>query len=132
MSFSDQQVGISSFPPLSNGRLLFVRLQREGDRIELAIPPSVKPGRYTFSARLVTSWNYGVIRLALNDTHLADTVDTYAPVINAKTVELGTVDIRPEANTLTLEAVARNPKSTGYYLGIDALMLAPARSRPPD
>jgi len=44
-----------------------------------------------------------------------------------KSVVLGTVDVNSEVNTLSLEAVARNPESTGYYAGIDAVMLESAQ-----
>jgi len=124
---SKQQVGIASFPPLSQGRLLFVRLQQKGDSIELALPPSVKPGRYSLKARLVTSWDYAVVGVRFNNEPLGQPVDTYSPEVDAKWVVLGEVDVKPETNTLKLEAVDRNPASDGYYAGIDAVTLVPTR-----
>jgi len=127
VSVSTQQVGIASFPPLSGGRLLFVRLRQKGDSIDLAFRPSVKPGRYTLKVRLVTSWDYGIIRMSFNDIPLGKPVDTYTPVIDTRTVVLGAVDVNPEANILLLEAVDRNPESTGFCAGIDAVMLTPVK-----
>lgn len=127
VSVSMQKVGIASFPPLSGGRLLFVRLRQKGDSINLVLPPSVEPGRYSLKVRLVTSWDYAIVRVNFNNVSLGRPVDTYTPVIDAKWVVLGTVDVNSEANTLCLEAVDRNPKSAGYYAGIDAIVLAPAQ-----
>jgi hypothetical protein len=127
VSVSKQAVGIASFPPLSGGRLLFVRLRQKGDSIDLVLPPSIKPGRYTLKVRLVTSWDYAIVRVSFNGVPLGQPVDTYTPVIDAKWVVLGTIDVNSEANTFRLEAVDRNPKSAGYYAGIDAIVLAPAQ-----
>ena len=65
--------------------------------------------------------------MSFNGAQIGQPVDMYTPVIDTKSVVLGTVDVNAEANTLTLEAVARNPESTGYYAGIDAVMLEPTR-----
>lgn len=122
---SQQQVSVASFPPLSGGRLLFVRLRRKGDFIDLAIPPSVKPGKYILKVRLVTSWDYAVVRVEFNDTPLGQPVDTYSPTIDTKSIVLGNVAVRSGRNVLRLEAVGRNPASAGHYAGIDAVMFVP-------
>ncbi len=127
VSVTKQQVGVASFPPLSQGRLLFVRLRGKGDFIELAIPPSVKPGKYILKIRLVTSWDYGVVRVKFNDVLLGQSVDTYSPKIDTKWIVLGNVAVRPTDNVLRLEAVGRNPASAGHYAGIDVVMLVPIR-----
>lgn len=121
-----QAIGIASLPPLSQGRLLFVRLPEKGDWIELALPASVKPGRYALSVRLVTSWDYAVVGLGLDGMRLGQPVDTYSPEIDTKTVDLGTVEVKRGENVLRVEAVGRNSASSGYYAGIDAVMLVPA------
>lgn len=127
VTVSQQQVGVASFPPLSRGRLLFVRLQRKGDFIELAIPPSVRPGKYVLKVRLVTSWDYAVVRVEFNDTPLGQPVDTYSSRIDTKSVVLGNIDVRSGRNVLRLEAVGRNPESSGHCAGIDTVMLVPIR-----
>ncbi|MFC1597311.1 DUF2961 domain-containing protein [Planctomycetota bacterium] len=121
-----QAVGIESLPPLSAGRLLFVRLQNKSDSIDLALPASVEPGRYALKVRLVTSWDYAVVRFGFGGVTLGQPVDTYTPEIDTKTVELGTVEVKPGRNLLRVEAVGRNSASSGYYAGIDAVMLVPA------
>jgi Protein of unknown function (DUF2961)/Type II secretion system (T2SS), protein G len=124
---SKQKIGIASFPPLSEGQLLFVRLRQKGDSIDLALPPSVKPGRYLLRVHLVTSWDYATIAMSFNGMPLGQPVDTYTPVIDTKSVVLGTVEVNAQTNTLRLEAVAHNPKSTGYCTGLDAITLAPVQ-----
>jgi hypothetical protein len=123
VSVSKQAVGVASFPPLSRGRLLFIRFQQKGDSIELELPPSVKPGRYLLRLRFVTSWDYAVVRAAFNGTPMGKPVDTYSPKIDTKTVVLGPVDINAKRNIVRLEAVDRSSASSGYYAGIDALEL---------
>ena len=127
VTFSKQKIGIASLPPLSDGNLLFVRLQQQGNSIEFTLPPTLTPGRYILSVRLVTSWDYAVVRMYFNGAQIGQTIDTYTPVIDTESVLLGRVDVNSKVNTLTLEAVARNPKSTGYCAGIDAIVLTPAR-----
>ena len=127
VSITKQEVGIASFPPLSGGRLLFVRLREKGDSIDLALPASIKPGRYVLTVRLVTSRDYGVLRASFNGTPFGRPVDTYSPKIDARSVELGPVDVTAEANVLRLEAVDRNPASAGCYAGLDAVLLEAVR-----
>jgi hypothetical protein len=124
---SPQQVGVASFPPLSGGRLLFVRLRQKGDFIDLGVPPSVKPGKYLLKVRLVTSWDYAVVRVKFNETPVGQPIDTYSPTIDVKSIVLGSVDVSSERNVLRVEAVGRNPASAGHYAGIDAVILLPIR-----
>lgn len=123
---SRQEIGLASLPPLSAGKQLFIRLHREKDGIDLALPPSVRPGRYAVKVRLVTSWDYGIIRLSFNGTPLGQPVDCYTPDVDTRFVDLGAVSVGSAANTLRIEAVGQNPDSAGYCAGLDAVRLAPA------
>lgn len=120
-----QQIGVASLPPLSQGRLLFVRLQRNGDFIDFALPASVKPGTYLLKVRLVTSWDYGLVRMKFNNTRLGQPVDTYSAKIETKWVIPGNVEVKSRQNVLRLEATGRNPASAGHYAGVDAVMFVP-------
>jgi hypothetical protein len=116
---------VASLPPLSQGRLLFVRLQRSGDFIDLAIPPAVKPGTYLLKVRLVTSWDYGMVRVKFNETAVGQRVDTYSAKIETKWVIPGNVEVKSGQNVLRIEAAGRNPASAGHYAGVDAVMFVP-------
>jgi hypothetical protein len=129
VSVSKQEVGVASFPPLSRGRLLFIRLRQKGDSIELRLPPPVETGRFRLRARLVTSWDYGTVQAGFNGRTLGQPIDTYSPKIDTKTVELGPIDVKAERNVLRIEAVDRNPTSTGYCAGLDSLELIPFEGR---
>ena len=65
--------------------------------------------------------------MRFNDLPASQPVDTYTPKIDAKWAVLGEVEVRSGANSLRLEAAGRNPASSGYYAGIDAVVLAPVR-----
>jgi hypothetical protein len=127
VSVTNQAIGIASFPPLSQGRLLFIRLRGQGDSIDLALPRSIRPGRYRLKLRLVTSRDYAVVRASFNGKPLGEPVDTYSPKVDAQWVEFGPVEVNRSSNVLRLEAVDRNPASSGYYAGIDALRLVAAQ-----
>ncbi|MBM3336069.1 type II secretion system protein GspG, partial [Candidatus Sumerlaeota bacterium] len=124
---SRQQIAIASYPPLSQGQLLFIQLRRKGDSVVLALPRSIAPGRYALKVRMVTSWDYAVVSFRFNAETVGQPVDTYSPTIGAKTIVLGNVDVRSEGSTLRIEATDRNPASAGYFAGIDAVTLSPAR-----
>lgn len=123
-----QEVRPASPPPLSGGKLLFLHMKAGGDAVELGLPASIRPGRYAVAIRLVTSWDYAVVRLSLNGEPLGEPVDAYSPKIGTRLVQRGEVDIRPSENVIRLEAVGRNPASTGFAAGIDAIRLLPVAS----
>ena len=93
------------------------------------LPPSVEPARYRLRARFVTSWDYAILQASFNGRTLVPTIDTYSAKIDTKTVELGPIAVQAEQNVLRIEAVGRNPASTGYYAGLDALELILATGR---
>jgi hypothetical protein len=124
---SRQQIGTASFPPLSQGRLRFVRLGGEGDRITFELPSSVEAGRYGFKVRYVTSRDYGIIQLSLNDVPLGKGIDTYTPKIMTRIVDYGEVEVKPGRNLLQLRVCGKNERSSGHYAGLDAVMLVPSR-----
>jgi len=94
--------------------------------IELALPASARRGRYRMTLRLVTSRDYGVLQARPNGVALGPPVDAYTPRVDARSLPLGSVAIAAGPNLLRLEAVDRNPGSTGHAAGLDAILLAPA------
>jgi hypothetical protein len=121
-----QKVDATLVPPISRGQLLFVKLRRAGDFIQLAFPAPAGPGRHDVRLRLVTSWDYATVNVLVNGVPVAKSMDTYSRRIGTKLIDLGKLDLLPQGNTLRLEAVERNPASTGYCVGIDALVAVPA------
>ncbi|MEP0842716.1 MAG: DUF2961 domain-containing protein [Phycisphaerae bacterium] len=119
----EQELRLSSAPPLSNGRLLFVRSAAVGDWIELPLPDSPEPRAGRLSLRLVTSWDYAIVKISLNGRPLGEPVDAFSPKTAARTIDLGAVEFKPSGNRLRLEAIGRNPASSGMAMGIDALRI---------
>jgi hypothetical protein len=117
-----QELRINAIPPLSGGALLFVRMSKQGDWVDLQVrPPSA--GRYRLAARLVTSHNYAVVRCRWNGEPVGDAVNCFSPKVGVRTVMLGTVACPAEGGTLRLEVVDRDALSSDYYAGIDAVVL---------
>ena len=105
VTVSKQAVGIASFPRLCPGRLLFIRLEKKATRSSGA-STSAAPGRCV-KVRLVTSWDYAVVRLGSTDVPSGQPVDTYTPKIDAKWAVLGEVEVRSSRSEHT------PPRSSG-------------------
>ncbi len=121
-----QALNVNAVPPLSAGKLLFVRLREKGDRVDLKLPPR-PPGRYRLDVRVVTSWDYGLLALSLDGKELAPAIDAFSPKPGIKTVPCGEVELRAGPSVLRMEAAGRNPASRGYYAGLDAIVLTPVK-----
>jgi hypothetical protein len=126
---SPQGIDPGTVPPLSGGKILFVKLPSAGGWVELGVPRPSVPGagqgrRFALKIRLVTSRDYGTLQLSLGGKALGDPVDAYSPKIGTKTVDFGPVELGPGEAVLRVEAVGRNPRSAGHYAGLDAVILA--------
>jgi hypothetical protein len=59
-------------------------------------------------------------------------LDLYSPNVTPAEHKLGVQQIAAGAHTLRFECAGKSPKSAGYFLGFDALVVrAPVYSRPP-
>ncbi len=121
-----QELALRTIPPLSGGKLLFVRIQKEGDWIDLRLPRTAE-GRIALSARFVTSHDYGVVRFALDGKECPEPFDGFSAAIDTRIVPLGTIEPGPQGTVLRIRAVGRNASSTGYMAGIDAIIATPVR-----
>jgi hypothetical protein len=84
-------------------------------------------GRYRLAVCFTHSWDYGLVEVALDGRTLPGTFDglhgTGPPTAK---VEYGTVELGEGPHRLRFTAVDKNPKSTGYCMGIDYVQLTPA------
>ncbi|HOW70908.1 MAG TPA: DUF2961 domain-containing protein [Phycisphaerae bacterium] len=124
---TSQSLRMSAPPALSQGELAFLRFRRQGESAGLILPSSMQAGRYTLAVRLGTSWDYGIAQLHFNDVSVGAPIDTFSPRIANRTVFAGEVEVVPGQNTLTIQMIGRNPASTGYAAGLDALRLIPVK-----
>lgn len=120
-----QEARPASAPCLSGGRLLFLRMNGPGDAVELLLPEKLDAGPHQMAIRLVTSWDYAIVRLSWNGRPLGAPVDTCTPRLGTTLVQTGEVDVRAGGNVLRIEVVRKNESSTGFFAGIDAIRLAP-------
>jgi hypothetical protein len=114
----EQQLG-SEF---SNGALLFFRDSKTGSSITLKLPVS-KPGVYPVSAWMTQAYDYGIVQLKLDGKPLGKPFDGYNNGITRKLVKLGDIELTAGDHELMMEITGKNPKSSGYFAGLDALML---------
>jgi hypothetical protein len=121
-----QELHPRSVPPLSAGKQMFVKLGSQDAWMTFALPESLRPGRYVVRLYTVASWDYGVVQWSLDERKLGDPIDGYAHDIVPRIVNAGEVTMAGGKHELRVRAVDRNPRSTGYSAGLDAIVLEPA------
>jgi hypothetical protein len=107
----------------SRGGQLFVQSRKAGDFIELLVAEGLS------GARRVTlygtrSYDYGILRLAVNGKPLEKPFDGYAPEpVLTGPVDLGVVEPKDGRIVLRAEVTGANPASRGpkFYFGLDAV-----------
>jgi len=120
-----QEIETESIPPASGGKQLFLRLNKERSWATLSLPDSLRPGRYAVTLYIVTSWDYGIVRWSLDAQALGEPINGYSPNILRRAVLVGNVVLGDGEHGLRVEAVGRDPQSTGYCAGLDAIVLRP-------
>lgn len=120
-----QQLGFCSA-----GAQLFFRGQAEGAFLEL---PFTLEEAFEGEPRLavVHSYDYGKWQVLL-DGEKVGVWDLYDPSTLVKDHKLGFRTLEAGSHTLRFECAGKNPESTGYFLGVDAVVARiPAYYRPP-
>ncbi len=112
----------------SGGQLLFKPPSREEGWFECTVQVQEKePLRLVLE--LTRSYDYGVYQPVLNGVKLRDPLDLYRPETDLW--EFHILDFWPDPGTYTLrlECTGKNPDSTGYNLGVNAVRLRERRPR---
>ncbi|MCC6125059.1 MAG: DUF2961 domain-containing protein [Pirellulales bacterium] len=120
-----QELALKAIPPNSGGKLLFVQLRKPGDWASYALPAPLKPGRYAVTLYPIASWNYGIAQWSLDGKPLGKSIDGYSPTPQRRAVPAGEILLGDGPHELRLEALGRNPASTGHQAGLDALYFEP-------
>jgi hypothetical protein len=82
------------------------------------------------TVKMVHSYDYGIYRVLLDGSQIAQ-LDLYDPEIVPTAHKLGPQKLTAGTHTLRFECAGKSPKSTGYFLGFDALAArVPVYSRP--
>jgi hypothetical protein len=106
------------------GDQLFVGADANGV-LDLSLPIR-HGGRYRIGIYLTRAPDFGQIKVSLDGTPLASSIDAYAPfVLPSGAIPLGEVDLTPGNHTLRIEVVGQNPESSGYSYGLDCFSLVP-------
>jgi hypothetical protein len=88
--------------------------------------PIAQARRYRIGIYLTRAPDFGQIKMSLDGTTLASSIDAYAPfVLPTGAIPLGEVDLTPGNHTLRIEVVGQNAESSGYSFGLDCLSVVP-------
>jgi serine/threonine protein kinase len=129
-STEPQEMKIGGGLMWSHGRQLFVRAEKDGF-VEIGFSVS-KAGRYRLRALATASFDYGIVRAALDDTPAGGPFDLYSGrVLPAGSLELGTFELSEGQHRLRFTAVDKSSASKGFAFGLDAVdLLAPPAVSP--
>ena len=71
--------------------------------------------------------DYARVRVRVGGQFLDPVLDLYAPQVEpSRPIKLGIVRLQAGDNPVTFEVMGKSDASTGYIVGIDALVLQPA------
>jgi hypothetical protein len=101
--------------------------QKAGAEATLELPVAVT-GKYHLAAYYTTARDYGICQVLVDGQPVGPPTDCYTPNVLAKSkTDLGDLDLTAGAHRITFRAVDKNPASSNYLLGVDAIALEPVR-----
>ncbi|MFC1634576.1 glycoside hydrolase family 172 protein [Planctomycetota bacterium] len=111
-----------------DGHLLYKPKEKEGAWVQIPFEVEKKqPQRLVLV--MTRSYDFGKYQAYLDGIKLRNEMDLYSEDITSREYHL--LDFWPDPGkyTLRLECVGKNPRSTGYYLGIESVRLRQRRPR---
>jgi len=125
-SVSPQDMQPWGGPLWSHGTQLFCQAQ-EGGSVELRYVIR-KADRYRLRVLATAAPDFGEVRATLDSKPLDHTFDLYSGrICPAGSLELGTFDLAAGPHSLRFTAERKNPASTNFYFGLDAIDLLPRK-----
>ena len=107
----------------SNGRQLWWRDGKTGDRLELALPVP-KPGRYSVNMQNTRASDYGIFQIYLDGEKLGGPVDLYSKENIVSGATLGVRELTAGEHRVAFEIVGANPAAAARaMLGLDYFKL---------
>ncbi len=117
-----------ALPNLSGDHMLLFDTGGDG-AFTLAIPVKAE-GRYALKVHYVRAPDYGIVRLRVNGKSVGDPVDTFLkkddltrPLWPPKEALFPDVPLRKGENAFRFSVDSKHPKSEGYKVGLDCLVV---------
>lgn len=102
---------------------LFWNPTKVGDALNINLPAPAD-GLYDITAYFTKARDYGNLAIFQDDRELLPLVNLYAPeVVPSGPVAINNVALKQGNNKLTLKVIGKDPRSTGYFAGVDAFVL---------
>ncbi|CCW34456.1 Protein of unknown function (DUF2961) [Chthonomonas calidirosea] len=112
-------------PYWDNNQQLWFTGHRQGAQMTVELPVE-KTGSYELSVYYTTARDYAIVQVLLDGNPIGQPTDCYTPNVQAKDQTiLGNVMLTAGVHRLTFRAVGKNPASTNYLIGVDAIGLKP-------
>lgn len=109
----------------SEGRQLFCRSRAGPQAIRVRLEVE-RAGLQRLELYATRAPDYGILEVALDGVPLGSAYDAWAPAVLASgAIPLGEVRLEAGSHELSFVSRAKNPASTGFHLGLDALVLLP-------
>lgn len=106
---------------------LWCRPTKAGAWIELEVPVKQR-GKYDLALILTRSFDYGTLQAYVNGEKAGTPTDTFASKIGpGLVVPLGTHELPALPLKIKVEVTGKSDASPGYYFGVDAVVLTPAK-----
>ena len=109
----------------SRGAQLWLKGKEVGAFIETAFELE-DSGRFAMKIHFCRSWDYGMVQVLLDGKPLGEAIDLYQPkIVPSGPVDLGIFSLDSGSHRLKFLMTGRNPRSAGYFLGVDGVTLQP-------
>lgn len=107
----------------SGGHQFWVQPCNRNGWVDIAV--EIPQGRtYEIAAKYTKSWDYAHVQAFIDGKPIGPAVDTYSQtVVPMEPLTLGRVELAKGRHILRFQAVDHNPKSQGYLMGIDHVII---------
>ncbi len=109
-----------------NGSELFFRSEKEGS-VELEFKVK-RPGRFRIELDATCGPDFGKLQTWINGKKLGEVIDLYGGrVYPYRDLDLGVAKLKSGRNRVRFSSVGKGPRSSNFFLGIDAMRLIPEK-----
>jgi hypothetical protein len=89
-------------------------------------------GRYDVAAHFTRAPDYGILQITPNGKPIGAPFDGYGQGVTlGDRVTLGAADLKAGANALVMEVTGKHRLSSGYFVGLDRILLTPVTAQVP-